>query len=128
MNSDAESLINTRTLQRLKASMEGIPGGFGRILDVYLEEAPRLWQRLIAAVELGDVANIRLYAHSLKSQCASMGAEQLARQFGDIEAHAKAEASGGWAVYLEQAGPLFDAVLKRLGQEREQSAPGTSDA
>jgi HPt (histidine-containing phosphotransfer) domain-containing protein len=82
--------LDPLALQRLR---ELDPTGTGKLLErvakAFDAAAARLLAQLHAARSAGDVAAIRLVAHTLKSSAASVGAVKLARQCAEMEAMAK---------------------------------------
>lgn len=118
---DSDNLINMQKLEQLKKTMSIVPGGFNNILAVYLEEAPQLMEKLRIAIVEGNAKDIRLHAHSLKSQCATLGAEELAGIFRDIEAEAKLEQCSGYDNRYSAAERLFQQVTAFIQSYKENN-------
>ncbi len=65
----------------LRESLEKLTGGdkefMAEIIDTFLEDAPDLVANMRKGVDEGNAANLRIAAHSLKSNSADFGAETL---------------------------------------------------
>ena len=91
---DAESPLDQRTLQRLRAMEDnGAHGLLGRLADAFLASAPPLLDQLKDAAARGDLAAARHCAHTLKSSNANVGALAVSRLFAQIEADARSGAA-----------------------------------
>lgn len=95
--------------------------GLGPIIQVFLEEAPRLVETLEAASALPDLKAMGAAAHSLKSSSANLGAMRLSAAAQDIELGARqqrldrpAEAVALVAAEFAQARAALRACLTRL--------------
>ncbi len=77
---------NPDALKRLPDVL-GLEGAL-EILDAFVDDAPRLMNGLSAAAEDGDLTKLRLYAHTLRSNCAMAGVSALAARCGDLEERA----------------------------------------
>ncbi|MBF0157451.1 MAG: DUF3365 domain-containing protein [Magnetococcales bacterium] len=81
----AESPLDPESLGRLQRSLAAIPGSLDRILDRFLEGAPKLVAELGAGLEDGDLGRIRKAAHTLKSQTATVGALVLSKRCRSLQ-------------------------------------------
>jgi CheY-like chemotaxis protein len=77
---DSKALETIRALQQ-----EGAPDILARVIRIYLDEAPKLLERLRQALEQQDAPAARKAAHSLKSSSANLGAATLAALCWDWE-------------------------------------------
>ena len=57
----------------------------GRLIEIYLETSPQLLEKIAQGVSELDQKNTELYAHSLKSSSARLGASTLAKLCGELE-------------------------------------------
>ena len=85
----AEVLDRTVLDQLGKLRTNGKPELLARAINLYLEESPKLMQRLKQAAVASDAPEIARSAHSLKSTSANVGARVLSRYCADIEASAR---------------------------------------
>ena len=102
---------------------------FERVLSAYLTHAPKQCEQLVgaAAEAEANVDLVRIAAHSLKSSCASVGADGLARVCRDLEELARGqrapESYEATALRIEQGLNLVcDALRDRLRVDAEQAA------
>ncbi|MCB0915129.1 MAG: Hpt domain-containing protein [Actinobacteria bacterium] len=86
--SDTRSVLDTTVLATLEADI----GDRGFVLDtieVFLTELPDRVVAITGALELGNTAEVRAVAHSLKSSSAMLGAMPLSEECADLEATAR---------------------------------------
>lgn len=76
-------LLERGTRYRVRARLARIV--LTRIIDMFDSDAPRLLGELHKAVDASDTEALRHAAHSLKSNCADVGAKALATTCRDIE-------------------------------------------
>jgi signal transduction histidine kinase/DNA-binding response OmpR family regulator/HPt (histidine-containing phosphotransfer) domain-containing protein len=74
-------------------ALQHLPDALGRegavdILDTFIADAPRLTDGITAAAESADAGRLRLYAHTMRSNCAMAGAVTLAACCGELEQQA----------------------------------------
>ncbi|HEV7803499.1 MAG TPA: response regulator [Burkholderiales bacterium] len=81
---DPGPIANIRALQR-----PGAPDLLGRIVALYLAEAPQLAHAMRSAIGNGDIAALLRDAHKLKSSSANLGALRLAEMCKAVEAEAR---------------------------------------
>ncbi len=89
----------------------------GELVDTFLDEAPKLIAQLRSAHGAGDAEAFRRAAHSLKSNAATFGANQLAEQARQLELIGKENRLGDAGTRIEQLQDTLGAVateLKRL--------------
>jgi HPt (histidine-containing phosphotransfer) domain-containing protein len=70
------------------------------VLETMINDAPRLLKGLQQALADEDAAQVRIWAHTLKSNAMTVGATALIRQFEEIESSA---ASGSLSAATSQA-------------------------
>ena len=112
--------IDVRALQALRAMQRaGRPSVLARMLDLFDRDAPRLLAEMRDAVGTSDLETLRDAAHTLKSNCANVGATALAATCREIEQLARAADTAAAAVPLAAAEEELGRVLAALAQERE---------
>ena len=79
----ADACLDASALQRIRA-LEN-PSLFHRVIQLYLEETPKILQALREAAERSDGAVLRRSAHHLKSSSANLGAIRLAALCRQLE-------------------------------------------
>ncbi len=76
-----ESLINgIRELQ-----LEGEPDFLTELIDIYLQDSPRLMEKIREGQRAGDPAMMRQGIHSLKGTSGNLGARNFAQLCGEVE-------------------------------------------
>ena len=105
--------VNPAKLWDINAALESVKGDRGLlqiVMEAYLEESPRLLERMSHGIERADCSDLNLAAHALKGSLRFLGAErgfQLAYQLELM----------GRDQQLEQAGHtlrLLNEFLARL--------------
>ncbi|MFN2188836.1 MAG: Hpt domain-containing protein [Candidatus Promineifilaceae bacterium] len=79
----SDVIINQGTFNRLK-DLVG-EDFIGELTETFFEEGPGLLEDMRSALESGDADTFRRSAHSLKSNSASFGAEQMESMARDME-------------------------------------------
>jgi HPt (histidine-containing phosphotransfer) domain-containing protein len=100
---EQQDAINRATLDELLETTGGDPAFLAELIDTYFEDSATLLPAMREALAAGSTEQLRRAAHSLKSNSASFGAQELA-----IRCRALEEQS--------QAGALGDAAAERLAQ------------
>lgn len=77
------SVINIETFDELK-QMSG-EDFINELIDTFLEDAPQMIEEMKTALESGDVDTFRRAAHSMKSNAATFGANDLAVLAKELE-------------------------------------------
>ncbi|MHC1699720.1 MAG: PAS domain S-box protein [Humidesulfovibrio sp.] len=98
---------------------------FAEVLDIFLADMPAKRLALAQALEQGDMAALRLAAHSFKSSCASVGATPASRAAENLENAAK---DGHLALVpglCETLDSLLEATEEALAAARKDFAPRT---
>lgn len=86
-------------------------------LEIYVEEAGALFDRIVEASRAGDLEGVRAGAHSLKSSSANIRAHRLAELFGALEGEAQMLDHARVKASLEQLEREFERVMAYLGAE-----------
>ena len=91
--------------------LEVMGEGFAGLLHIYLEDTPRLLERLREAADMTDHDAIAEITHSLKSSSANLGALQLAELARRAEADARAKSSDELGSLSNRVENEFQRVL-----------------
>lgn len=98
-----------------------------RLINAYLEEAPKSFQALRKAVEASDYDAVRMSAHALKSTSYNLGAARLSKMCQQIELAAVERDEASIAEVMRRIGPeCFDveqALCGELYQLRKAAEP-----
>src|ERR1044072_6848782 len=68
-----------------EAQIEGEPDFVVELIDLYLDEAPRLFDSLHTAIQNNDAATAKRAAHSLRGSSGNLGVLQIAAIFDALE-------------------------------------------
>ena len=117
---DQAALDGIRALQT-----DGGPNVLKRVIDLYLDDAPKLIQRLKYAVAAEDAPEIERAAHTLKSTSASLGALKLAQLCKELEASARLNSTAKAKQIFSEFEAAYNGVRVALTEERSAS---TDDA
>ncbi|MBF0186517.1 MAG: response regulator [Magnetococcales bacterium] len=91
----SHDLIDPERLSILQESLQQTPGAFEKIINTFLQSAPKHLQAIRQGIDNKDPETIIRPAHTLKSQSATIGATQLTKTALAVETQAKAASSGG---------------------------------
>ncbi|MCP5158270.1 MAG: response regulator [Gammaproteobacteria bacterium] len=81
-----DALLDERALAQIRALQRpGQPSMLGKIIGLYLDSSPALFQRVCEAVARADPEALWQAVHSLKSSSANLGAMQLAAVCKELE-------------------------------------------
>ncbi len=84
------------------------------LVGVWLEDAPNLLEQMNDGVVGGEVAEVRIAAHSLKASAADFGARRLSRICGQIEKIARTESLEGVRELVKEAHAQYEKVEAKL--------------
>jgi PAS domain S-box-containing protein len=79
------SILDDATFQALKGSLDAIPNGLNRVLKDFLETTPAYLKTIREALESGNAEMAFRPAHSLKSNCSTIGVLALSELAREIE-------------------------------------------
>jgi HPt (histidine-containing phosphotransfer) domain-containing protein len=82
-------VINQQALDELLEAVGGDQEFLADLIDTFLEDAPGLLSTIQSALASGEAEELRRAAHSLKSNSANFGAQQLAAMCRDLEEAAR---------------------------------------
>ncbi|MCZ6862751.1 MAG: response regulator [Alphaproteobacteria bacterium] len=108
----------------VRRAIETLTGGDRQfklqIIDAFLEDAPELVKKMRQSVETGEAADLRMAAHSLKSNAADFGAEALRDFCREGESMGKRDDLGGADDMVSNIGAEhkgLESVLRTLRKE-----------
>ncbi len=84
------SVIDRAALHRMLDLVGNDTDMFAEMMNEFFDDAPHFIAALQSALDRGNAAELRVAAHSFKSNSASFGALALAEQCRALEAQAKA--------------------------------------
>ena len=117
------TLTNTVDLAVLEgyeeAQIEGEPDFVVELIDLYLNEVPRIFAALHAAIENNDRATAKRAAHSLRGSSNHLGVLQLATLAGELE-HLENPCSTSACDLLQELENEFGPVREILTAERRR--------
>ncbi len=109
--------LDPHVLNELREEMGG-PEYFRELVEIFLREAPDLVANMQQAVARSDAAAMERAAHTLKSNSATFGAQDLARLCGDVEDIGRHGTIDGAPKKVEDISSLFEGVRAALEAER----------
>ncbi len=83
--SPAETAGDVLDIGILKELQQTLQNRFAPMLSAFLDETPRWFSQIRAALNINDTVGVRAFAHGFKSSCANLGAMRLAELAGQIE-------------------------------------------
>lgn len=101
------------------AQMEGEPDFVVELIDIYLEEVPRLFDILRNSIANRDRNTARRAAHSLRGSSANLGVLQLAAIAGELE-HLEDNHSTAALELLASLANEFERAKEILNEERQR--------
>jgi HPt (histidine-containing phosphotransfer) domain-containing protein len=102
-----------------EAQMEGEPDFVVELIDLYLEEVPRLFASLRSAIDNDDRAIAKRNAHSLRGSSANLGVMQIAFVAGELE-HLENPCGASARELLHVLESEFQPVKEILSAERRR--------
>jgi GAF domain-containing protein/CheY-like chemotaxis protein/HPt (histidine-containing phosphotransfer) domain-containing protein len=101
--------VDASVLDRLAESMGGDDAFVAELIDQFVTDSPGLVATARKGLEAGDADEVRRAAHTLKSNAATFGANELADRSSRLEAAAKAS-------QLEDGPARLEAIDEELGR------------
>ncbi|MBF0295363.1 MAG: response regulator [Magnetococcales bacterium] len=112
-------LLEERILETLRQELSRVPGAFANILGMFLDDIDVKLEEIRTAMREQDGSSLSRVAHSMKSQCGSVGAARLRQLFVQMERLAKEGDLAAVPSILEEAERLFGALRPRLERARQ---------
>jgi len=127
--STPDSPLGERALAQIRAlQRSGAPDLLAKIIDLYLESAPKQLQQLQEAVAAGDGEALRQAAHSFKSSSANLGATHLAACCKELEQRGQGRNLDDVAALLREVNRHYalarEALIAEKGKGERPPAPG----
>jgi two-component system sensor histidine kinase/response regulator len=110
--------INRAALDDLLATTGGDPAFLAELIDTYFEDSATLLPAMREALTTGSAEQLRRAAHTLKSNSASLGAEDLAVLCRELEQQGRAGALSDAAERLTQVEAEYERVRHALQAAR----------
>jgi HPt (histidine-containing phosphotransfer) domain-containing protein len=88
----------------------------GDIVSSFLDDLPREFRSLAAALTSGDIPTVTLRAHSVKGAAGSIGAEALRSVAFDMEMAARSGDLAEAASFMKSLEREFERVKKEMGK------------
>ena len=108
------SVLDRIALQQLLECAGDDWAFMAELADAFYEDAPNLIQEAQQAWQAGDAGTLRRAAHSLKSNAANFGAEEMRQMCKELEDMGKAGALAGADLRLEQISAEFARVKQAV--------------
>ncbi len=107
-------ILNMALLEQYKVRKNNL---LGRLIDAYLEEAPRFHFDIQTAAKTGRMDDLRAGAHALKSSSYNLGAARLSAICQQLETGALSGDAPNVEQALARLGPEFFEVEQALRSE-----------
>ena len=102
-----------------EAQIEGEPDFVVELIDLYLDEVPRLFDSLHTAIQNNDSATAKRAAHSLRGSSGNLGVLQIAAIADELE-HLDNPCGTSAAQLLQSLENAFRRVKEILSAERQK--------
>lgn len=96
----------------LSLQRPGSPDLLAKIIDLYLKDSEQLVDKIVTAVESGDLPSLKDAAHSLKSRSATLGAWQVAEICGQLERGARTQTMDNAGTLAATLPQVFSTTCK----------------
>jgi two-component system sensor histidine kinase/response regulator len=105
------------------------PDLFTRIIDAYLDDTPKVLEKMKQAIDADDMFEVAKAAHTLKSSSANVGAVEFADRCKQLEASARRGSVGMVRELLSDVRAAYTSVENALRVERgsQQSTKGNGN-
>lgn len=104
------------------AQMEGEPDFVVELIEIYLNEVPRLFDSIRKAITSNDRTILRRSAHSLRGSSGNLGVLQMATIAGELE-HLETNSTNSAAELLLTLEDEFERVKEILNAECQRRSP-----
>ncbi len=111
-----EQTLNAEALAHLRAMADGDTDFLSELVDTFLADAPELLSRIGQAVKQEEAGELRIAAHSLKSNSAEFGAQALYELCKTLEEMGQAGELDGAADLSAQAQAEYERVETALAR------------
>lgn len=104
---------------RESMKMAGIEEVVDLTIEIFSDEAPKIFDTLRGAAETGDMEGVRNSAHALKSSAGNIWAGRLAKYLETMEGAAAEHDAAQVDSTLTEATPEFNRVMAYLAEARD---------
>ena len=119
MKKETESVLNLDPLiSKLGVERYGDPTPVLGILDVFLENAPDMVERIVTAATDRDADALHLGAHSLKTSASYLGAEDMRKTCLELERSGRAENLEGTIDRASELKPMLVRIMEAVKKKR----------
>jgi HPt (histidine-containing phosphotransfer) domain-containing protein len=113
-----QDAINRAALDDLVATTGGDPAFLAELIDTFFDDSAELLPAMRQALASGSAEQLRRAAHSLKSNSAAFGAQELALLCRQLEEQGREGNLSGAADRLAQVDAEYDRVRRALQEVR----------
>jgi GAF domain-containing protein/DNA-binding response OmpR family regulator len=106
--------VDAAVLERLAESMGGDDAFVAELIDQFVTDSPALVAAARKGLEAGDAEEVRRAAHTLKSNAATFGANELADRSRRLEMAARADELGGGEASIDAVAEELERVHAAL--------------
>ncbi len=125
--SPPQAILDDHRLDAARALQKpGKPDLVVRLVELFVETTPPILAELDAALAAGDAAGVKAAAHRVKSGSANLGATEVARLAGQVEALAREGTTAGAAPMVEALRKAYVAAASELSRRHLGKAEGLS--
>lgn len=107
-------MIDRDAIRALQEIVGGDRADVIELISCFLDEAPRIFDSMVAAASAGDAETVRRSAHSLKSNARDMGAGELSSRCASLEHDLAGQASldglAGRVAEIHVTGRVIEAL------------------
>jgi CheY-like chemotaxis protein/HPt (histidine-containing phosphotransfer) domain-containing protein len=116
------AVLDTKALQELREMAgEDAAEVLVEVIDSYLEDTPKLMQKVEEAVVQGDAIALQQAAHTLKSTSATLGANTLSELCRNLETIGRTGTTAEATILVPQIAVEYKSVKAALQLERQRS-------
>ncbi|HEX9640369.1 MAG TPA: response regulator, partial [Candidatus Krumholzibacteria bacterium] len=115
---DSSSILDMRVIRSLKEMGDDDPNLFLELLDLFFENSQKHLVDLAAALTVKDPKKVERIAHTMKSSCANLGANQLAEFCLQLERLGRAGSLDGASEILNRMNQAYGEVQVELESTR----------
>jgi HPt (histidine-containing phosphotransfer) domain-containing protein len=114
--SEQDAPLDARTIQELRRLQVeyGNPDFLNQLVKMFLENAPRRMGQIGEAIGRTDASTLEHVAHTLKSNCAMLGASRMAAMCAELEKLGEAETLSEAQTIYQNAQKEFERVCAAL--------------
>ena len=111
-------VLDQNTLDNLLATVGGDLEFLFEIFDTFLDDSPKQIAAMRRAIQANQPAELRRAAHSLKSNSANLGANELMTYCLGLETLAKENRTDGAEAFVEKIVTAYALVEQALKEKR----------